>query len=239
MNFARIVKLSAPSLILCAAATGLCFAAAGNSLGFYLGPIALVSLILPPLAGVAKDRTHALIITAGAVDGVGIVWLLVALASQTTLWQWLQCYLLLAGYALALCGLVRLTRMASLVTVLALAWLTWPVWLSPRMTPDLVAWLAPAQPMLAINRAMLDLGVWTQQRLMYQFTTLGQDVAYALPRSAWPAVLLHALIGVTALWLARWPVRTEPPTTQTEPRTEPPPESPPAPSSRSASAAGA
>ena len=47
---------------------------------------------------------------------------------------------------------------------------------------------------------MLDLGVWMQQSVDNRYTALGQDVAYALPGSIWPCVLLHGLIA-TALSL--------------------------------------
>src|SRR3954469_24654167 len=202
MSFAHIVKLAAAPAILCAAAAGLCYAAAGNSLGFYFGPVALMCLILPPIACAQSDRVDTLIVGAAAIDGTGLGWLLAVIGSATTFVQWLQCYLVIAAFALALCGLARLVRSASVITVIALAWLSWPVWLSPGLTPAMAAWLSPAHPLLAVNHVMLDLGAWTQQWLMYQLTTLGQDVPYTLPRAIWPCALLHAAIGVTALWLA-------------------------------------
>ena len=199
MSFATLLKLAAAPFILSAAATALCFAATGNSLGGYLGPFALVAMMLPPLLASERDRLRALIIAASVVDGVGVVWLLAALASQTTLLQWLACYVVMASYAWALCGLCRALRSGAIVTCLALAWLTWPVWMSPWVTERAVAWLARAHPLLAVNHVLADLGIWTQQRLMYQFTSLGQDVPYTLPRSIWPCVLLHGIIGLTAL----------------------------------------
>ena len=47
----------------------------------------------------------ALIAAAAVVDGIGMVWLIAALGPATTLLQWLACYLVLAAYAGALCGL--------------------------------------------------------------------------------------------------------------------------------------
>ena len=63
----------------------------------------------------------------------------------------------------------------------------------------MAAWLAPAHPLLAMNRILLDLGIWTQQPWMYRHTTLGQDVAYALPGTIWPCVLLHAVMALGLL----------------------------------------
>jgi hypothetical protein len=205
MSFGRLINLAATPAILAVVATLACYAVSGaNSLGFYLGPVAMISLILPPLVAGARDRMHVLAIAGGAIDGIGVVWLIAALATSTTLLHWLACYFVLVAYAMALCGLTRILRSGALVTVLALAWLSWPVWASPWVSDAAVAWFTPAHPLMAINHVMLDLGVWTQQRLMYQFTTLGQDVPYTLPRSIWPCVIVHALIAVTALWPARW-----------------------------------
>jgi hypothetical protein len=160
-------------LVLSAAIAAVCSAAAGMSLGFYLGPIALLTLNLPPLVAGEKQRFRAFIIAAAAIDGVGIAWLIAAVfGSRTTFLDWLQCYLVLVAYAAALWGLTRLLRSAALVTILALAWLSWPVWMSPWLTDAAIAWLVPAHPLLAINHVLLDLGVWTQQRVMYQVTGL-------------------------------------------------------------------
>ena len=204
MSFGRLVNLAAAPFGLGVVAAAWCglAAAGGVSLGFYFGPIALLSLIVPPLLAGERDRLAGLIVAAAATDGVGIVWLF-AIAGRTTLPQWLACYLVLAAYAWALCGLVRVVRAAPIVTVAALAWLSWPVWLSPHVSASAVAWLAPAHPLLAINHVLVDLGVWTQQRLMYAHTTLGQDVPYKLPGSIWPCVGVHALVGLTALLPAR------------------------------------
>jgi hypothetical protein len=204
MSFGSLIRLAAAPMFLSAVATAACWAAAGgNSLGLYLGPVALVALIVPPLVAAARDRLAALIVAGAVIDGVGVVWLLAALLSRTTLLQWLECYLVLAAFAWALCGLVRVLRSAALVTCFALAWLTWPVWMSPWLNDSIVAWLTPAHPLLAANHVLLDLGVWTQQRLMYAFTALGQDVPYTLPRSIGPCIVLHGIVGLTALWSPR------------------------------------
>ena len=232
-----VLRIAALPFVLAAVAAGLCYAAAGATLGFYFGSIALVSLILPAMAAGQDDRARTLIAGAAVVDGVGIVWLAAALGGATSLGQWLACYVALAAYALALCGLARgLNRMfgwiaaAAGVVVAAIAWLTWPVWMSAEWSASAAGWLTPAQPLFAVNHVLLDLGVWTQQRLMYQYTALGQDVPYALPRSIWPCVLLHAFVGAMALWWSQ-PARRAPSSGSSS--------GSPALSSTSASAAGA
>src|SRR5574342_331320 len=107
MSFGRLIKLAATPAILAIVATIACYAAAGNSLNFYLGPVAMIGLIVPPLVAGAKDRLTRLIVAGAAIDGVGVVWLVVVLATRTTLLQWLACYVVLAAFAFALCGLTR------------------------------------------------------------------------------------------------------------------------------------
>jgi hypothetical protein len=59
--------------------------------------------------------------------------------------------------------------------------------------------LVVEHPIFTLNSIFPSLGVWTQQRLMYQLTPLGQDVPYRLPTSIWPCVLLHGVIGLCLL----------------------------------------
>jgi hypothetical protein len=212
MNFGGLLKAAIPPLILSIVTTALCYAAAGDSLGFWLGPIALCALIVPPLVARQPDRLRVLFEAGAVVDGVAVVWLIVALVSpQATRLQWLMCCLVLLAFAWALWGLTRVLRSAAVVTTIALAWLTWPVWMSPWVTASAAAWLAPAHPLLAINHVMANLGVWTQQRLMYPYTALGQDVPYAMPRSIWPCVLVHGIVGLMALLPALWRRASPPP----------------------------
>jgi hypothetical protein len=121
----------------------------------------------------------------------------------------------LIGLVVALWGLagllgrwIRRGEVASAIAVVvALLWLAWPVWLSRTLLAmndpaALVAWLAPAHPPLAISAA-LDLGAWGEQRIAYQLTVLGQDVAYRPPAHVWWTVLIHGAIGAGFLMLAR------------------------------------
>jgi hypothetical protein len=194
-------------------AGGLSYLTSGDSLGFYLGPVVLAGIVVPPIAAGAP-RARSAIFAAGAfLDAIGLIWLIpVFELGFGHLVNWIQCYLTLGAFVLALCGAAWLSRRlvgptlgAAVIVMLALAWLLWPGWLSPYLSGDtgaaVVAWLSPAHPLLTINRVMLDLGAWTQQRLMYQYTALGQDVPLSLPRTVIPCVAVHAATGLALLWV--------------------------------------
>lgn len=198
-------------LLLSGAFTGACFAAAGPSLGLFIGGLLGVTLLAPAMALWRRDPLERTLTAGSVVDGAAIVWLIPVVMSHVTSMQWLLAYVLLAAYATAICGLaVALHRRgfsdvaANAVTlVLALLWLTWPIWLSTAMTSSLAAWLVPAHPPMAMNALLLHLGVWGEGRIAYQLTNLGQDVAYALPSSVLPAIILHALLGLALLLASR------------------------------------
>ena len=199
-----IAKTAAVPFVLGILSAVLCVAAAGgDSLGAWIGSIALVTLIIPPFASSARDRWSAFFAAGAAIDGIALTLLTCVFAGRMTFTQFLACYAVLAAYGLALMTLARTIRM-PLTIVLASAWLTWPLWLMPLITGAIAAWLTPAHPLLAINHVLLDHGVWTQQRLMYQYTRLGQDVPYTLPQTIWPCVILHLLVALPILWWKEW-----------------------------------
>ena len=190
-----LLRLSAWPLAIAAAAVSLCYAAAGETLGFYLGPVMAVTVILPAMIEREQPWLAALVVAGAMVDAVGVAWLLAVFGPNLTFVQWLQCYLLLAAYAFALTALTRATA-AWVTTLLAAAWLAWPLWTAPFLDITLARRLTPAHPLMAMNSVVLNYGVWMEQPLMYRQATLGQDVPYALPRSIWPCVIVHIFIGL-------------------------------------------
>ena len=194
------------------AAIATCFVllAAGNLLGLYFGGTVTAILILPPLVARHDDPFEAFIAAGSVIDGVGVVWLIAALLSPTTLAQWLAAYLVLAACGLGVFALgmlircaTRSTASAAITVVVALSWLTVPIWLAPAVA----ARLSVIHPLMALNRVFIEQGVWTQQRLMYQLSTLGQDVPYSLPSSIFPCVFAHGLMAVSLGWPAWWLAR--------------------------------
>jgi hypothetical protein len=200
------------ALLLSIAAGLSCERAAGASLGLLLGPAILITLLAPPLMLAEDALKRRLLVCAALCGGICGVWIFTAHIEFPSI---IRCALVLAAYALALggsaCVLARMRVVSVLAsaatTVLGLAWLTWPVWLS-RMLPTsggqlFVRWSAPVHPLFAINGVVRErFDAWDRYRLAYQqLTTLNQDVLYMLPRTVWPSVALHGAIGATSLVL--------------------------------------
>ena len=118
------------------------------------------------------------------------------------------------AWAVALLGLTP-RRGAAAVMLLAIAWLTWPVWLGPQLVAwglGVPGWATAWHPLFAANAAVVDaLGVWTERPLAYALTPLGQDLAYAFPDSPWPAAVVHLAVGIAGVSLRRIaPARPQP-----------------------------
>jgi hypothetical protein len=183
----------------------------GATTGLFFAGIVIAALLIPPLTLAHADRARQLVAASAVVDGVAVAWLFAVTDPAVSLLDWVRAYLLLVAWGLALWGVAdllaraRLARLvASALTVfLALAWLAWPVWLSPWIAgrDALVGWLVPAHPLLSLDGALRHLGpAWTERHLMYtQLTVLNQDVFYALPAGVARATLFHAALGMACL----------------------------------------
>lgn len=167
-----------------------------NPLGLSIGALGLLSLITPPLAlAVSRQLDRAML--AGAVALPMIVVLL------TNALQVIPIILIFTLSLVAIAHALIVVRLpiaiaSTITTLLALAWLTWPIWLASHISDQWIARLVAPHPIFAINGILPDAGVWTQQPIMYRLTTLGQDVPYAFP-SIWPTLLLHCAIALLLL----------------------------------------
>src|SRR5688572_5538971 len=143
------------SLALGMVAAVLCRGCAGISLGLFFGGVAFATLIVPPLVAGEEHVVRRWLVPVGVSVGTAAVWL-TALGELLTFGQWLACCVALVAYAAALCGITSFllaarfnaVLAAGVVTVAALLWLTWPVWLSPQLLRPsgdaIVSWLVPA-----------------------------------------------------------------------------------------------
>lgn len=220
-----------PGLFMGAAGALVCHWVLGTSLGLFLGGLLLCAIVVPLLV-LSEDGLARPLVAAGAtVVGAAIVWLWAALNPPVvppgqppppwpSLDNWARCTAVLLAFAAALAGpslLLRQLRVcrplaAFLVSLLAVAWISWPVWLSPWLSGrgSAVAWLVPAHPTLTVNSVVRQLGLWDEQPLAYHLTVLNRDVTYQLPpendrkerpwfREVGAALLVHLGIGLLTL----------------------------------------
>ncbi|MDB5292741.1 MAG: hypothetical protein JWL69_3982 [Phycisphaerales bacterium] len=187
------------------------YGASGASLGLFFGPMLLVSLVAPALALAEETVRARLVAGAGLTLGVWLVWLF---TGTIGLIDALRCGLILAAWVLALAGFASLLRAAGLhaafastfTALLALAWLTWPVWLSHWLTGQSApTWLTAPHPLLSLNGVLLDrFNAWDRRDLAYrELTVLNQDILYTMPASIWPMVAVHVALGMIGFTLAR------------------------------------
>ncbi|MGE5608020.1 MAG: hypothetical protein ACM359_02095 [Bacillota bacterium] len=213
----RWILAAAAPLLLSSLLMLLCYIATGPTLGLYFGGIAVFTLIGPALVLAETDRWNRAFVADAIVSIIALTWLLPVFQSLVGFGHWFGCYLLLAAYALALCGIalslerlgLRPVAAAATTVLLALAWLTWPIWLAPwlRGAPGerLAAALVPAHPLFALNGYLANAFPipWPQYRLAYILTNLGDDIPYTLPTTLLPSLLLHSLLGTALLLLPR------------------------------------
>jgi hypothetical protein len=191
-----------------------CCIASGPTLGVYLGALILVTAITPPLL-LGQDRWPNRITSLSAVvTPVAVIWLIAALRSDTRIGEWLAAVIVLSAYTLALSALasaMRTARMSAVVAsaltvTLALAWLTWPIYLSRTWHGEAsapgVARLGNVHPGLAINAQLRHLGNWTEQSIAYHLTDLNQNVPFTPPQTIWPTTLFHATLAAALFALS-------------------------------------
>ena len=208
----RTALLTAVAPLLLSLAAGVaCYVVLGATTGLFFATVVIVALVTPPLVLAYPDRVRQAVVWSSVVDGVAVALLAAVADPYVTLLDWVRTYLLLAAFALASWGVARLlvrvrvppVLASALTVVLALAWLAWPVWLSPWLAgrETLVAWLVPAHPLLALDGALRHLGPpWTEHHYMYtRLSVLNQDVPYSLPRGVGAATALHTAIGLACL----------------------------------------
>jgi len=220
-----------PAITFGALAAVLSYRAAGPSLGLFIGPVVLAAVLTPALAAAVATLVQRVVLAGAYASATAAVWLYAAATGAITLGQWGVCVLVLFTFVLAIAGLVALlgrTRLppsgsVALVTLVALAWLTWPIWLLPqfeRTTPaadhptdgeprmrhieSIANALGAANPFFAINTPVRHFQDWPHKDIAYRYLTdLGEDFAFtAFPNATW-SILLHGLIGAGALAGAR------------------------------------
>jgi hypothetical protein len=203
----RVAAIAAGAFVASAAASVLTRAVAGPTLGVFVAGGVLCAAALPGLVLVARTRFQRFLLCSAVVDGFAVVWLALWLRGEFTLVQALLAYVVHATFGLAVAGLAVLAKKAlrvdalasAAVTLLAFAWLSWPIWLAPALRSewgaDVVAWLTPIYPPLVFQSVAPQLGDFTHGPLSYALMNLGQDVPYALPTSVWWCAAVHVIFA--------------------------------------------
>lgn len=177
--------------ILSALAMAACYFATGPTLGLFFGGF-FVAAFLTPMAALSPRPTLGV---CTLVCVISLAWSIALLKTDDTLGQLAQLVLVLMSFSFALGTTsvlfksLRLSASAAnaIVIVISLAWLTWPVWLSPELpsiSPRLVQMLVNVHPPLVANGVLVNEPPWTEQTWAYQLTNLNQDVAINLPGNA-------------------------------------------------------
>jgi hypothetical protein len=216
LDLKRVLLTAAPALVISVVAGGLCAAAAGPTLGTFLGGLAMAVLLSGPLVLAEEGFWQRAVVAAAIADGIALSWLPAVFEVPLRLMHWLGAYAVVAGLVAACWGLGSLLRrlrlpaaLASAIVVLVgLAWLSWPVWLATVLRGQqyerLVEALVAANPLFALNGLLLScFEPWATYSIAYRLTTLGDDVNYTLPRSILPCLGLHLALAGGLLALGR------------------------------------
>jgi hypothetical protein len=183
--------------------------AAGPTLGVLFAGFAIIAIALPPLAAHSLRPFEWVVLAIASATGAWFVW-------AWTAWHFggdgdlTFAGLTLLSFALACAGMSALfTRLrgpaalGGLITIVALAWLTWPIWLAHNLPESngqqISDALVAAHPLLTMNERLLDRGVWTERPITYRATALGQDLAYSPPSAPWIFSLICAGLALPAI----------------------------------------
>jgi hypothetical protein len=177
---------------------------AGPGLAIYLAAPLLTGFCVPFMTLGTFPIRRAI----ACAIGIAAVLLAFDIRADVTIGEWFRCVVIITSWVIALAGVANLLAWpgihpaiaATFTSIIALAWITWPVWLSHAMTQTLVNWLVPADPLLAINGVLEHLGAWDHAPIAYRYLTiLNQDIPFQLPTSILPTTIVHLMLGVPLL----------------------------------------
>jgi hypothetical protein len=199
-----------PSAAMSLAGSAACYWAAGPTLGVFFGGL-FVATFLTPGAVLAERKLAVIAAVVGPIAGV---WLAAALQAGDPIGQWVEVTIVLTAYSLTLggtaaglarCGLPKILAAAGAI-MLGLAWLTWPVWLSPALERGfgerVVQFLVKIHPPLVANGVLTHEPAWTERSIAYHLTDLDQDVPVRLPNGIGACVAAHGVLGAGLWWAA-------------------------------------
>lgn len=169
-----------------------------------IGSLFCASILMPPITAMLGRTIPTAILTAILALLAGFCSISMAFNRSISIWQWCQCELVLLAFLLAIGFLVLLlmrlgcggVAAAAIVTLLVVAWISAPVWLSAPLEGYRLHYSVALHPLFVINGIVPQLGIWTEQQVAYSLTSIGQDVQYDLPASPWLFVGVYGIVGV-------------------------------------------
>jgi len=191
----------------------------GPNLGGAFWIVVVVALLAPIAASGSRDLLSALFSVSGVVVGVAMSATALLSHDAFSVGQALAVAAAAIALGASLAATVRLLLLirfapvlaGAVVSLLALAWLSWPVWLSPWLTfassGDWATRLAAVHPLLSINAVVQQFGFWTQSKHIYRLTTVGQNFQVGLPSGVMKCAMFHLVIAVLVsvpLFLCSW-----------------------------------
>jgi hypothetical protein len=204
------VQTSAALLLSCVVGI-ICYLVAGNSLDQFLASIFFGSILMPPFSAIAGQSPGGWLHLIAITLGTSCCWFMPLHQQMISPGQLVMCLVVLISLlALLMTTVQALMRLkvqpvaaSAIVTIAILAWLTWPIWLSPSLAGSQLRWSVMFQPIFAINHILSNLGIWTEQQVAYNLTSLGQDVQYQLPTSVWPIIGLQFGLAIVPWFISR------------------------------------
>jgi hypothetical protein len=195
--------------------------ASGRNLGLFVGGLAVAALLAPVLSVSETSWRARAMILLGIIAGISIIWLGCIFNDSITWWEWCRCVIVLIVFAAAVAGIaallvrirVSLPAAAAIVAVMAIAWLSWPIWMAPWLTGEdaekTAGWLVAANPAFAVQGALKHAFPvpWLQEAIAYSLTNLGDDIPYQMPTSILRCVIAHGMIAIIVWTAAHWPAR--------------------------------
>ena len=191
----------------------------GRNLGLFFGGLVLASILAPLLAIAESELNRRVSIVIASVVAIALVWLSCVANDAITLGEWARAAVVLGSFALAAASvaalLAKIRIPPAVAVIVAIAWLSWPIWLAPALrgresSERIVGRMVAANPIFAMQGALLKAYnvPWAQYRIAYRLTNIGDDIPYQMPTSIAPSVILHGAIGVIAMLAAHWRRRT-------------------------------
>jgi hypothetical protein len=193
----------------------LCFLLVGVNAGLFFGGVLFATLLIPPMTLTERRFVDRMMIAWVVNDAIALVWMIGIFTSPLTTGQWVLAYIVLFAWSSAMLGVACLVERglrgnaivaSALVVALALMWLTCPIWLARAMPahPGLAHRIVSIHPLMAINGAVKEFGLWTERPIAYRkLMTLGQDLPTGLPTSILPATIVHLLLGICCVAASR------------------------------------